>query len=135
MYGRQAVLEKMRTIIARCATPYNTTSSFPSKLSDIIDSTTSSENMSTISESNSASKSDGDSRSVYSGADVNSEHIISSTGSENHSRGWRKAMRTTTMVGLYGPGGIGKSTLFTSVQPMARQNGYLFCVFSSTYST
>lgn len=74
------------------------------------------------SEGNSIIKSDGDSRSVYSGADVNTEHMISSTGSENHSRGWRKTMRTT-LVGLYGPGGIGKSTLFTSVQPMARQNG------------
>ncbi|KAI7883767.1 hypothetical protein K492DRAFT_229475 [Lichtheimia hyalospora FSU 10163] len=124
VYGRQAVLEKMRTIIAHCATSYNPASSFPSKLSDIIDST--SEDMS-ISESNSGTKSDGDSRSVYSGVDINSEHIISSTGSDKHSRGWRKTMRTT-LVGLYGPGGIGKSTLFTSVQPMARQNGYVATV-------
>ncbi|KAI9245223.1 hypothetical protein BDA99DRAFT_565955 [Phascolomyces articulosus] len=34
-------------------------------------------------------------------------------------------MSTTTVVGLYGPGGIGKSTLFTEIQPIARQNGYV----------
>ncbi|KAI7875162.1 hypothetical protein K492DRAFT_168413 [Lichtheimia hyalospora FSU 10163] len=31
----------------------------------------------------------------------------------------------TTLVGVYGPGGIGKSTLFRSVQPTARKNGYI----------
>ncbi|KAI9314994.1 hypothetical protein BX666DRAFT_1965528 [Dichotomocladium elegans] len=29
------------------------------------------------------------------------------------------------IVAIYGPGGIGKSTLFASVQPIARQNGYI----------
>ncbi|KAI8138424.1 hypothetical protein BJV82DRAFT_631487 [Fennellomyces sp. T-0311] len=32
---------------------------------------------------------------------------------------------STHIVGVYGPGGIGKSALFTAVQPMARQNGYV----------
>ncbi|KAI9251842.1 hypothetical protein BDA99DRAFT_521323 [Phascolomyces articulosus] len=31
----------------------------------------------------------------------------------------------TIIVGLYGPGGIGKSTVYTAVQPAARQNGYV----------
>ncbi|KAJ8653535.1 hypothetical protein O0I10_010774 [Lichtheimia ornata] len=30
-----------------------------------------------------------------------------------------------TVIGIYGPGGIGKSTLFNSVQPLARKSGYI----------
>ncbi|CDS06004.1 hypothetical protein LRAMOSA08532 [Lichtheimia ramosa] len=33
--------------------------------------------------------------------------------------------QAATVVGIYGPGGIGKSTLFSSVQPLARKSGYI----------
>ncbi|KAG2223954.1 hypothetical protein INT45_013411, partial [Circinella minor] len=54
------------------------------------------------------------------GMDENDTSSINSKMTVNNLKG-----TSTTIVAVYGTGGIGKSTLFTEVLPTARQNGYV----------
>ncbi|KAI8138810.1 hypothetical protein BJV82DRAFT_522892 [Fennellomyces sp. T-0311] len=55
-----------------------------------------------------------------------SNHLDESDGSSVSSRAFLGNNKAgTTIVGLYGPAGTGKSTLYAAVQPIARKHGYV----------
>ncbi|KAG2224311.1 hypothetical protein INT45_012880, partial [Circinella minor] len=144
VYGRQDVLSEISFFIDRCATQYNPSRfSHRAKLStDEIHSqtiaTTAQEGVTNeisghLSDTNStrgtgegyASSSVSSQRGHCSSGNLIASNTLTSTGSKKESFNNSKTSSCVTIVGVYGPGGIGKSTLFTEVQPTARQYGYV----------
>ncbi|CDS05978.1 hypothetical protein LRAMOSA08506 [Lichtheimia ramosa] len=110
VYGRQAIIADMVHIIERFVNQYK-----PLKIR---------KQGATLATS---SNSDPDSAEQKSSSSPTSLHEhdssdISSVSSRLVSVNGKQA---ATVVGIYGPGGIGKSTLFSSVQPLARKSGYI----------
>ena len=121
IYGRESVISEMTYIIERCAglykpPPRSLHSANSSKLPTEIDSL--SDVASSDRGSSNGHRSAGHTPSHVSGLDTNSD--IASTSNANTRRGNRVG---ATIASIYGPGGIGKSTLFTAVQSTARQHG------------
>ncbi|KAI9494151.1 hypothetical protein BDB00DRAFT_819835 [Zychaea mexicana] len=133
IYGRQEVLSEMTFIIERCAGLYKSlgirnssrSKAYTAAACHVSSAETATDLASDISKTDSNPDGIGcqkftASPSYYSGAlDGSDTSSITSRIVVNNTR------VTTTIVGVYGPGGIGKSTLFTEVQSTARQNGYV----------
>ncbi|KAI7856678.1 hypothetical protein BDC45DRAFT_61060 [Circinella umbellata] len=134
IYGRQSVIEQMNIVIDTFVNNYssnrihrslqttNNSVSTPYVGSGIADSLS---ELSTPNDDNSSAKSNS-SPSYFSGTGIEE----SETSSVLHQgRGYStrnsKQKSSTTVVSLYGPGGIGKSTMFSAVQATARQYGYI----------
>ncbi|KAI8148772.1 hypothetical protein BJV82DRAFT_198053 [Fennellomyces sp. T-0311] len=127
IYGRQEVLAEMRVIIERSANEHRhsrilSTIEVPmhkrhSRSSDPTDT------LSDISETNSSSANN---TSHYKVSSNSSNHFDGSDTSSISSRmlGGNSKIGAT-IVGLYGPAGTGKSTLYSAVQPLARKHGYV----------
>ncbi|KAI9311978.1 hypothetical protein BX666DRAFT_2021136 [Dichotomocladium elegans] len=121
IYGRQPAISEMTYIIERTAGYYRTVSrpTISSNHSRFMEYDTTSDILS-LSEHSSYGKSIS-SPSLYSTLDTTSD--LASTSNNTNRRANNRL--GATIVGVYGPGGIGKSTLLTAVQPTARQHGYV----------
>ncbi|CDS11781.1 hypothetical protein LRAMOSA04044 [Lichtheimia ramosa] len=110
VYGRQAIISDMVHIIERFVSQYS-----PLK--------TRKQGPTLAAPSNS----DPDSTEQKSSSSPTSlhEHDSSDISSVSSRFGSVNGKHAATVVGIYGPGGIGKSTLFSAVQPLARKSGYI----------
>ncbi|KAI7858865.1 hypothetical protein BDC45DRAFT_497792 [Circinella umbellata] len=129
IYGRQDTISELQFIIKRCAALHN--SVFQRSHSRVnafrtgIQANVISENYATdMTLTTNSDSFDMESSSQCSTGGFG-ESDVSSVSSRMFVNNGKPA---TTIVGVYGPGGIGKSTLFTSVQPTARHNGYIATV-------
>ncbi|KAI9489181.1 hypothetical protein BDB00DRAFT_637091 [Zychaea mexicana] len=124
IYGRQSVIAEVTAIIGRCALLHR-----PFRLRNGTEFRVDPQSLVELSsetESSSAADSGPKSALIFTAGQrpttVNGATDNSSIGS----RIFTNSSKTgTVVVGLYGPGGIGKSTIYTAVQPAARQNGYV----------
>ncbi|CDS08874.1 hypothetical protein LRAMOSA10235 [Lichtheimia ramosa] len=110
VYGRQAIIADMVHIIERFVNQYK-----PLKIR---------KQGATLAAS---SNSDPDSTEQKSSSSPTSlhEHDSSDLSSVSSRLASVNGKQAATVVGIYGPGGIGKSTLFSAVQPLARKSGYI----------
>ncbi|CDS09583.1 hypothetical protein LRAMOSA10943 [Lichtheimia ramosa] len=110
VYGRQAIIADMVHIIERFVNHYK-----PLKIR---------KQGATLAAS---SNSDPDSTEQKSSSSPTSlhEHDSSDLSSVSSRLASVNGKQAATVVGIYGPGGIGKSTLFSAVQPLARKSGYI----------
>ncbi|KAG2222787.1 hypothetical protein INT45_011597, partial [Circinella minor] len=147
IYGRQNIISEMISIIERCSEVYqpihirnnsNTRSrskihqsdfGISATMREVLSNEVASDELMTNDSGLSHQSSTYSSRS--SSYDMEEESEISSNISGRLAAS--SSIKTTaTLVGVYGPGGIGKSTLFTAVKATARQNGYVAtCKFDS----
>ncbi|KAI9245236.1 hypothetical protein BDA99DRAFT_576957 [Phascolomyces articulosus] len=137
IYGRHDVLQEMSFFIKRCAGSYKSTRlrSHTTKLPTVTETNISatdetvSDIGSELSETDSyANGSNGTCKSTTAKSYCTGSVLIGSdTSISANNRVVFNNSKTspTTIVGVYGPGGIGKSALFTEIQPIARQNGYM----------
>ncbi|KAI8374713.1 uncharacterized protein BYT42DRAFT_577365 [Radiomyces spectabilis] len=133
IYGRQSVVVEMTYIIQRVAGLYKSmryrrersqaavSSTLPT--SDVTGSNASAtESMSDMSSSHEVA-------SIIGTKSVASPSYCSGLDGSDVSSGTSRAIGSskqgTEIIALYGPGGVGKSTLFNAVQNVARQNGYV----------
>ncbi|KAJ8651879.1 hypothetical protein O0I10_012548 [Lichtheimia ornata] len=109
VYGRQAIISEMVYIVERFVNQYK-----PLKIRSSKQGAASSNSDPDSSEQKSASSPT--SLAEHDSSDISSvsSRLVSVNGKQ-----------AATVVGIYGPGGIGKSTLFNSVQPLARKSGYI----------
>ncbi|KAI9245237.1 hypothetical protein BDA99DRAFT_290142 [Phascolomyces articulosus] len=134
IYGRDDVLQKMSYFIKRCAGLYQSsrTRSRTGKTPTILETNSSTEEGS-VRSVNDITSDFSDTNSYLNGS--GDDFIESGTSTSANSRialNSNSKSSSVTIVGVYGPGGIGKSTLFTEIQPTARQNGYVaFSKFDS----
>ncbi|KAI9251841.1 hypothetical protein BDA99DRAFT_521318 [Phascolomyces articulosus] len=136
IYGRQDTISQMQFLIERCSALYNQiTHRSRSKANGFrgsIQETVIAENHA-MDNTTASDSYDVESNSQYSGG-IGSGGVgpVALDGSDVSSVSSRMFVNNgktaTTLVGVYGPGGIGKSTLMTTVQPTARQNGYIATV-------
>ncbi|KAI9245245.1 hypothetical protein BDA99DRAFT_448024 [Phascolomyces articulosus] len=137
-YGREKILQEMVFFIKRYAGNYKSSRLHDSttaitKRAIITDATIGDETTSDIASEISETESYLNNNSVACRSTTSKSYcstglIGSETSTNINSRlifNNSKTTSTTTMVGVYGPGGIGKSTLFTETQSIARQNGYV----------
>ncbi|CDS05990.1 hypothetical protein LRAMOSA08518 [Lichtheimia ramosa] len=110
VYGRQTIIADMVHIIERFVNQYR-----PLKIR---------KQGATLAAS---SNSDPDSTEQKSSSSPTSlpGHDSSDTSSVSSRLASVNVKQAATVVGIYGPAGIGKSTLFSSVQPLARKSGYI----------
>ncbi|KAI7876512.1 hypothetical protein K492DRAFT_210310 [Lichtheimia hyalospora FSU 10163] len=111
VYGRQPIISKMIYIVELFVSQYK-----PAKIRS------SKHGSSLEAYSNSDPDTEQKTSSTPNSSPAHDNSDISSTSSRLVSINGKQA---ATVVGIYGPGGIGKSTLFNVVQPLARKSGYI----------
>ncbi|KAJ8653301.1 hypothetical protein O0I10_011051 [Lichtheimia ornata] len=112
VYGRQAIISDMVNIIERFVSQYKPLKIHSNKQGATLATSSSSDPDSSEHKSASSPKS----LHGHDSSDVSSvsSRLVSVNGKQ-----------VATVIGIYGPGGIGKSTLFNSIQPLARKSGYI----------
>ncbi|KAI8140084.1 hypothetical protein BJV82DRAFT_715928 [Fennellomyces sp. T-0311] len=129
IYGRQDTISHMQFLIERCASLYKVsvrrTQSKATPTGTPISGNQATEHCAEEMNDACEHESNGDSNSSstrycnsggFDGSDVSSATSLKAS---------KNGKAIATVVGLYGPGGIGKSTLLSTVQQMARRNGYI----------
>ncbi|KAI9489180.1 hypothetical protein BDB00DRAFT_876728 [Zychaea mexicana] len=135
VYGRQGIISQMQYLIERGAAVYNSSAQRNRTRTSVIGGTettsisehniidTFNEMYDLESSSHCSTGNSGVANSVSAaGFDGNDASSVTRRMFVNNGK------PASTLVGVYGPGGIGKSTLFTAVQPTARLNGYIATV-------
>ncbi|KAI9491307.1 hypothetical protein BDB00DRAFT_833957 [Zychaea mexicana] len=131
IYGRQDIISEMTFKIERCAGLYK-----PMRLRSINSNNRTKTSSTGVTEvmrdvlsddvsDEAASNGDGTFISTTSPSRCSNSGVEGSDVSSMTGRLAGTSRITATVVGVYGPGGIGKSTLLSAVQPTARKNGYI----------
>ncbi|KAI9275770.1 hypothetical protein BDA99DRAFT_431313 [Phascolomyces articulosus] len=127
IYGRQSVISRMNSVIDDFVTNYK-----PNRIRPIDRVTQVASSISTGGPqqlSNVGSIADSLSEISLPNDDGNSARSTSSpsyfSAEAYTDRNGKRQKSSTVVVSLYGPGGIGKSTMFSAVQATARQHGYI----------